>query len=693
MHKLGWVVLALLAANVLFNWGYWRELFTQKWDLNLYTMDGRITEWMVETGYQRVLHGQNPLAATTKIIYPFETDIALNDPGMLLILPYAIFRPWMPIHQAMVGAVLLSLLFTSWAMYWLLMVLGYKSGIATLFALMFTYMPFVGREVLGHYTYLCLYLFPLMYLLMDRWIRAKEQTQRRWWAGGAGALAALFWYGNFYYGVSLVMALGILALSCLIMNRQKTWLWIKDNFLAGVIFLVTMLLLLTPWLWSVQQELIFSGWKRITGYGGAVQLSTDLLTLALPQTWGAALWVVIGYAIFRYRRLATTVKKQLRFPLLVGVWFVILTLGPFLKVLDRWHVSLEGIEVFFPLPFLLVRSIPGLENLRAPERFIPVAVFFACLVSARILKEASKPVIIILMLIMVIGGFYKMPYKVSANLPVGLYEEIAKDDGGTVLEIPMTVRDGYRYLGFVYGLNSMQSQLIFDRPVIGGYLARVRTPVFNYYERLSLIGYLFSITDRGNYNRFTGIPKDPVVTEYTGSIEGANKELDFLNVSDIVVKQDELYSSQIEKLLLELGAEKQREEQGYGWWTRERGEDDFSQVVFGNWDDYLYAGGGIITNNSQPAEIADKRTEIFLRPSAGIHYQELYGLVSADEPTGVTVYLDRQRLRQTIIKAGTNEVKFLIGETKIDNLARVELIWEIPKRTAPKIYLKEVGIR
>lgn len=693
MGKKVWIISVLLGVNLLFNWGDWQQLISRSADTNLYAMDGKISEFLIETGYQRIIHGQNPFVATNKIFYPFETDVALNDPGMLLVLPYAVFRPWLGVHQAIIGAVILSLLASSMVMYKLLRVLGHRSVVAVLIALIYAYMPFVGREVVEHYTYLCLYLFPLLYLLIYRGITTKDQLSRGWYAAGAGVVVALFWYGNFYYGMSLVMASIIYFLANLIGAHQKTWLWIRSNYLNCLIGLMTMVLVLVPWLVEVKQELIFTGWSKTVGYGGAVQLAEDLVGLVLPSTWGLVLLLILSYTLVRWGKLVVTIRTQLRMPLLAGAWFAILALGPFLKILGHWHINLEGVEVFFPLPFLLVRGLPGLAGLRAPERFIPVAIFFVCLAGAIILKKASKLLIALLMIIFLISQYYVLPQKSSASIPTNLYEAIAKDGDGTVLEIPFGVRDGYRYLGFVYGLNPMEGQLVHGRPIIGGYLARVREPVFTYYERLSWVGHLLNITDQGNYNRFTESPKQPVVTKYSGNIETAKRELDFLNVTDIVMKEGESYSQQIEKMLLAMGAQRMAEDQGYASWKREVKEHDFDTIVFGGPDDYLYAGAGLTIKASQSAEVVDKRIELLLRPAKDKIYTQLYGQVTASEAVKVKIYLDRKIIGESEVGIGDTELRLPLDQLQTSEIVRIELIWDIPKGKAPKIYLKTVGIK
>ncbi|MFH2085984.1 MAG: hypothetical protein ABII21_04340 [bacterium] len=543
MKRVWWMVLVLLGINIFFNWRFVKELVSNAPGNNLSTTDGRITEWIVETGYQKIIHGQNPFAPTTKLFYPFETKIALNDPGMLLVVPYAVFRPWLGIHQAMMGAVLLSLFLSSLAMYLLLSTLVKKSELAILLALVYTYMPYVSGEVRGHYTYLCLYLFPWIYLLIykNNWV-------------GAGIVAALFWYGNFYYGVSIMMA-GV------IYGAFFGYAYIKVNYRQMLAGLTAMVVVLSPWLVSVRDELMRRETTRVFGYGGAVQLAKDLVELASPKTWGVVLLLLLGYVLIKYKKIGVA--------MISSMWFAILTMGPFLKVLGRWHINLDGVEVFFPLPFLLLRSLPGLESLRAPDRFIPAMIFFACIAVATLLTKTKKWIVVGLGVIFLLTQHYSIPYRAADEMPMEIYETLGRTEGGVVMEIPFALRDGFEYRGFIYGLNPMYGQLIHHRSIMGGYLARVDTQVFDYYDKLSWISHILKITDHGNYNRFTELPKEPVVTEYAGTTQTVKSELDLLNITDVIVKRNEPYTQQIENMLNEVGAEEVRQVQGYSWWRRE----------------------------------------------------------------------------------------------------------------------------
>ena len=64
-----------------------------------------------------------------------------------------------------------------------------------------------------------------------------------------------------------------------------------------------------------------------------------------------------------------------------------------------------------------------------------------------ILKQSKykKILMIVLGSVFLLDQFYQTPKSVSPELPTQLYAQIAKDqDDSSVLEIPFTVRDGFR---------------------------------------------------------------------------------------------------------------------------------------------------------------------------------------------------------------------------------------------------------
>ena len=154
-------------------------------------------------------------------------------------------------------------------------------------------------------------------------------------------------------------------------------------------------------------------------------------------------------------------------------------------------------------------------------------------------------------------------------IPLKIYRKISLDtEKSTVLEIPFTVRDGFRYTGFVHSKMSIHGTLLHQKPVIGGYLPRINEYVFDYYRNLLFIGYVAQIIDKGNYNPYTEQPKDPVIVPFSYPIEDVVKELDFLNIQYIILKNDETYTETIAHIIQTAGYARVLQDKGYDLYSK-----------------------------------------------------------------------------------------------------------------------------
>jgi hypothetical protein len=370
-----------------------------------------------------------------------------------------------------------------------------------------------------------------------------------------------------------------------------------------------------------------------------------------------------------------------------GVIGAVLTMGPFLK----WEgsielLNLEEVAVVLPLPFLLLHYLPGLESLRAPGRFTPIMVFMltvagAYLLDNYLLKSKRKKLILGCLLgIFLLDQNYQIPASVSSPIPTILYKQIAKDRvESSVLEIPFTVRDGFRYTGFVYAISPMQGSLIHHKRVIGGYLARVSDETMNFYQNLKLTGYLLSITDRGNYDPVFEKPADPKLFPYPFTSTQTNEDLDFLGVKYILIKQDEPYTQLATQIMKEAGDSQIGSEEGYILYERKVGGFDNLAVRYGD---------GTTEGVGYRAMVAQD-TKLLLASSGG--RTKITMTLSSDKTRAIEWYLNEKLggeirvsekkacdLGETILKPGIN-ILFL----RIKNLEKGEAL---DKDSGVKIY-------
>ncbi len=599
-NKFFLLILFFLFISFIFNFSLLAELFSKKITLG----DNILTELFIETSYQKILHLKNPFIFTS-IFYPFTTNVSLNDPTTVYSFLFILIRPFLNPHHALIIITLISFLLNNIIMYILLRKLKINHYVSIIISLVFGFTPFLSHRVLGHYTYIPIYFFPLTYLIVHQFLETKSNKNKTLSSIIFGSFLAFVLLSNFYY--FLIIILGILAFFCYFLICQKKQLlkFIILDFKYLVISLILFCLLLIPWFMSVYQLIISNDLTNIPSLGGAITLSADVLSFFTPSeynpiykiffsklasatplfskynnfflnSWERFVYpgiIVLGtyflvILLKILRKFPSTLWNKIKPYFIISLVFTVLMLGPFLKVFNRWSINLDGVAVVFPLPFLLFHYIPGLSTLRAPSRFTPIFVFLACIVTAYIFdflikkvgKKKSLILIITLFIVFFLDQFYVIPTKLNQEIPTKIYYYLKDKPQGTVLEIPFTVRDGFNYIGFVHAIQPMAGQLIHGKPIIGGYIARVPDSIFNYYKSLKFIGYLAKIIDKGNYIPFKEKPKDTNLFPYPYPINTAKNEVKSLNIKYIILKEDEKYSNYLINLFKQIGfVEKQKD--------------------------------------------------------------------------------------------------------------------------------------
>jgi hypothetical protein len=171
---------------------------------------------------------------------------------------------------------------------------------------------------------------------------------------------------------------------------------------------------------------------------------------------------LIALVFFGLRTRARTVWTL---PLVV---FSIWALGPF--------VQFGGHATPFWLPAVIVRWIPVVANARIPARAI-VVVYLACAMLAafgmkRLLADGRRTLAAALVGLLLIDYAAAPPPVVQLARPAVLDALRADPAAGAVLEVPMGLRDGFGETGTL-DPNAMWLQTIHERPIAGGFVARL----------------------------------------------------------------------------------------------------------------------------------------------------------------------------------------------------------------------------
>src|SRR3989344_652537 len=489
--KKSWIiVLIFFITTVAFNATLVRELISSATDQSIFVSDATLTEYLSENGYQKIIHNKNPFIINDSILYPFQINTTLNDPNTGHIPYFILLRLFFSSYVTTGLIVLINFMFGCIFMFLLLRKLKVNTPVAVIISLSFAFTPFMSYRVLGHYSYTAHFLFPLTYFIAFSLITSSNLRQRLMSMVLLGLVIGWALLINPYYFFSILLSAIFVGAYYLIIAKNKVFnifklLW-KYFIGTGIVTFI----FLYPWIINVYKIIVFAETSKKVHLGSSIILSDDVLNFFVPSyynpvyqyiflklistlphtgriikfytdNWNdfaypGAIYFISGIImIISWKNLSYRFKSMIVPLVFTSLFFAILTLGPFLKIMNRWVIDLDGVGVLIPLPYLILRFVPILNGLRAPMRFTPIYVFFGLLASGIILnyfyeKLNRKKRILFLasfILIFLIDQIYIIPTKQDQIIPSKIYSYIKKDvDKVTVLEIPFTVRDDFKYI-------------------------------------------------------------------------------------------------------------------------------------------------------------------------------------------------------------------------------------------------------
>lgn len=182
------------------------------------------------------------------------------------------------------------------------------------------------------------------------------------------------------------------------------------------------------------------------------------------------------------------VQKDLRLWLLTAATFLALSLGPFLRVF--------GADTGLPLPFAVMRHLPLVSNARMPGRAIVMVQLASAVLTALALARLSRRRT-------VTGAWTVALLAETLPMPTPLYRVPAADavdlalrgspTRGAVLELPTGLRDGLGDRGHL-DHRLLAHQLVHERPVAGGFVARLSPVVRQRYSQSSVLTMALAIS-------------------------------------------------------------------------------------------------------------------------------------------------------------------------------------------------------
>jgi hypothetical protein len=360
---------------------------------------------------------------------------------------------------------------------------------------------------LGHYNVVATEWIPFYILFLIKTVGEKKWSNALF----AGLFAAFALYVETTSGVLLVL----FTLLYLLFAWHEVW---QRATLARLAALgATATFLFAPLLIPTLNEIFNSGYA-LPGWGHAEKLLVDLFGFFTPtglhpfnRQWvqeldlvrqGTSRFIDVNTVFLGYATVVLALLATVRYWKTVKVWatsalaFAILSLGPLLHINGKSLFDFDGLQVTFPLPFLLLHYIPLLKENRVPNRFsvlvmlsLAVLVGFAVAWASQKVKAKSEklaPVLSFAFLLLLLFEHAAIPLPLTDARVPDVYAQIAREPGEfAVLTFPLGWRNSFGQQGAedtrVQYYQSAHRKYLFPANI-------QRNPpfLFEYFDRISL---------------------------------------------------------------------------------------------------------------------------------------------------------------------------------------------------------------
>lgn len=691
------VLAAFFLINLWFNYSfYWRLIF-DKSNRSIGVGEIKQSEWGTEKIYQKIIHKENPFSSIKKIMYPFDLDIVMSDPGMAFYS--LLFRPFLTAQKSLLLTVVIGILLANIGMYLLLRLLGFSKPISFLIGFSFGYTTFLLPKG-GHLNYIAaIYVFPWFYFFLYKFVKTNKLLLRFLFLFFTCFIFVLALWQNLYYFIILLLSLFFFFCYFVIFERKKIVRIIFKYYQYIFTALIIIFLLLIPQIKILLETLKFSDSPEPIGWAGAIEFSSDLLNYFIPSIYnyyyggllisltknnefiknifenftypGLIILLSYSYFLFFIKKVSKITKEKI-FPFfLISLGFIILSLGPFLHFAGRWWVEIEdGIRLVVPLPFVIIHYLPFLENIRAPGRLIVGFIFFAYIVVAYIFEiilksKPNKFKILFFILVFIIIIFDQRPMVVKTinfeKKENRIFEIIGKDkEESTLLEIPFGVRDGLTYFGDFDAVTLTLRETIHKKSIIGGYAGRIPNYIKKYYRENAFIGFLGRIID-------TNVSKNPFMINDNLSLwkeinkEESLKAIDFLNIKYIVTNDEKDYSFKINKVLESLGYKMATKISNLSLWEKKLEKKEHFPTEIGKFGDELFLGLGWYSREVD-FRWSNKRSSIMFKINKKRDINFSFKSASFFRQQNVKVYLNKNKIGKFKISTEINKYDLELPE-------------------------------
>jgi hypothetical protein len=439
--------------------------------------------WFIK---QLVLEGKTWSFFTDAVFYPRGVD--LTYPVLFgLGLPLAVAIPFVRfLGIVLTFNLIIFITFTVAAYSTFLLVndLTKDSRAAFISAFIFAFSPFQMARIIGHFGIATSGMWIPLYLLFFTRATTRGNTIELILTPLVMTFAFI---SNPYYAIFLGLFTIIYCVYHIFFKDDlyaKQLLW-KKLFPMGC--LAVFFLLPLVWITFTHGREEFYFYSPISE---ANDYSADLLAFFLPSAYHSIFGhfvhdiyfshftgnvteqtIYLGYMVLVLSIIAIVKvhREKTRFWAIIAIAFFVLSLGPFLHINGRDTLALGGMSVWLPLPNLLFYFIPLVKAMRVPSRFSIVLIMALSVLAghgvAYLLKRvegkrAASIGVLGLIIIVISFEFSILPVPlVDARIPK-VYEGIAQERSGTLLDVPLYWSVGiYQHYQTVHHKRLLYSQV------------------------------------------------------------------------------------------------------------------------------------------------------------------------------------------------------------------------------------------
>ncbi|CAG0956592.1 hypothetical protein ANRL3_00592 [Anaerolineae bacterium] len=360
---------------------------------------------------------------------------------------------------------------------------------------------------LGHYNVVATEWIPFYILFLIKTVRAPG------WKNAllAGMFAAFAMYVEITDGVLLFL------FTLIYLGFVWRDAWKRATIARLAVVGATAAILFAPLLVPTLYEILTSGYS-LPGWGHAENLLADLFGFFAPTSlhplnryWvqeldqvrqGTARFVDVNTVFVGYATLALALLAAVRFWRTLKMWaisalaFAILSLGPLLHIGGKSVFDLDGLQVTFPLPFLLLHYIPLLKENRVPNRFsilvmlaLAVLVGFAIAWTSEKVKAKSRKLSALLpfaFLLLTLFEHSALPLPLTDARVPDVYAQIARaPENFAVLTLPLGWRNSFGQQG-AEDARTQYYQSVHQKFVFPANIQRNPPFLFEYFDRVPI---------------------------------------------------------------------------------------------------------------------------------------------------------------------------------------------------------------